>query len=130
MNAKGQVSVEFIIVLILLFGVLLFSLAVFGERNQLLVLSQERYEAQLAANQIAEKANSVLIAGPGTETTFYLGQLQGFTPSVAGNAVRVSWKDNFVDSALLSDKVTVNGLGFGREIRIENLGGAILIDFA
>ena len=57
MNPKAQISIEFLIVIILLVGVLLFSLAVFSEKNHGLILSQENYEAKLIADQIAEKAN-------------------------------------------------------------------------
>ncbi len=130
MDIRAQVSVEFLIVLILLLGLLLFSLAVFSEKNEGFILSKENYKARLIANQIAEKANTVLTSGNGAEVSFRLKKLEGFEPSVAGNAVRVSWRDNFVDSPLLTNDVTVNNLALGEGIKIKNQKGEIVIDFA
>lgn len=129
MNSKAQVSMEFLIIVILLIGILLFSLSVFAEKNQGLILSMENYEAQLIADQIAEKTNAVYAAGNGTETTIRLKQIEGFTPSINGNAVRVSWRDNFVDSALITSNVRVNNIAIGQEIKIENINEEIIIDF-
>ena len=129
MNPKAQVSIEFIIVVVLLFTILLFALFAFGEKSQGLYLSQENYEAKLIADQIAEKANAVLTSGNGTKVSFRLKQIQGFEPSIAGNAARVSWRSNFVDSPLLTSNVTANNLALGREMKIENINGEIIIDF-
>ncbi len=130
MNGKAQVSIEFLIVVVLLVSLLLFSLSIYGEKRQGLTLSQENHEAKTIADKLAENINGIVVVGNGAETTIRLKQIEGFAPSIAGNAARVSWRNNFVDSALLTNNVTVNNLALGKELKIENINGEIVIDFA
>jgi len=129
MRKKGQVSVEFLIVLALLFGLLLFSLAVFAERNSGYIYSRERHEAGLLASGLARTINSIHLAGSGAETRVLLGKKGiDFNAAVLGNAVVVEWRDNYVDAALLTGDVTAGPLELGGFANVRNVNGSVVIE--
>jgi len=128
MREKGQVSVEFLIVLVLLLSLFLFSLAIFSEKNSGFILSKENYEARLVAKQVARTINYVHLAGQGTEARILLQKRVDFNVSVLGNAVVVEWRDNYHDAALLTDNVTVNSLKQGGLINVKNVSGVVEIE--
>lgn len=130
MREKAQISVEFIIVVLLLLSLFLFSLGLFGEKNRGFIYSRERYEAKLTADKISGAINSVYAAGPGAEERLLLEKNVDFNIGISGNAVTVSWGDSTVDSALVTGSVTVHGLSQGDWIRVRNENGGIHIESA
>ena len=130
MNSHAQISVEFIIVLVLLFSLFLFSIWVFREQNTGYIYSREQHEAKLLANKLARTINNVYLAGDGTETGLLLEKRFDFNVSVSGNAVIVAWQDNYADAALLTDVVSAGSIEIGRSINVKNAGGGIEIENA
>jgi len=130
MKGKGQVSVEFLIVLALLLGLLLFSLAVFAERNSGFIYSKERYEAGLLAGKLARTINGVHLAGDGAEAILLLEKGIDFNVAVLGNAVVVEWRGSYVDSALLTEDVSAGQLELGKFVNVKNVGGSVVVENA
>ena len=130
MSKKAQISVEFIIAVLLLLSLFLFSLGLFGEKNKGFIYSREHYEAKLTADKIGNTINHVYAAGPGTETRLLLEKNVDFNISISGNAVAVWWKGRFADSALLTDNITVHSLIQGSWLRVWNENGGINIENA
>jgi len=130
MSKKAQVSVEFIIAVLLLLSLFLFSLGLFGEKNKGFIYSRESYEAKLTASKIGSAINYVYAAGPGTETRLLLEKNVDFNISISGNSVAVWWRGNFVDSALLTNGITVHSLSQGSWLRVWNENGGIHIENA
>jgi len=130
MDRKGQVSAEFIIVVVLLLGLFLFSLAVFAEKNSGYIYSKERYEARLIADKLAGTINSVYLAGPGAETKVLLEKKPDLNVSLAGNAVVVEWRGSRLDSALLTEDTTAGSLTTGSWVNVKNVNGGIQIENA
>lgn len=130
MNGKGQVSIEFIIVILMLLALFMFSLGVFAERNAGYIHSREQFEAKVLAEKLARTINAVHTAGNGTEAAILLEKNGDFNVTVSGNAVNVEWRDNFVDSALLTDNVTINSLTLGNFVNVKNVSGGIEIENA
>jgi len=127
---KGQVSVEFLIVLALLLALLLFSLAVFAERNSGFIYSKERHEAGLLAGKLARTINGVHLAGDGAEARLLLEKRLDFNVAVLGNAVVVEWRDNYVDVALLTENVSAEQLELGKFVNVKNNGGSVVVENA
>jgi len=130
MKEKAQVSVEFIIVVILLLALFLLSVGIFAEKNTGYMQSKEQFEARLVADKLAKTVNNVYLAGPGTEASLLLEKKIEFQISVSGNAVTVEWRDNYVDAALLTDQVTINSLEQGSWLNVKNVNGGIEIETA
>jgi uncharacterized protein (UPF0333 family) len=128
---KGQVSVEFLIVLALLLVLFLFSMAIFAERNSGFIYSKERHEAGVVAGKLARTINGIHLAGGGAEATVLLEEKGiDFNVSVSGNSVVVEWQGNYVDAALLTDGVSAAQIGFGRFVNVRNVNGGIVIENA
>ena len=130
MNSKAQISVEFIIVLVLLFSLFLFSLWVFAERNTGYIYSRENHEAMLLANKLARTINNVYLAGNGMEAELLLEKRGDFNVSVSGNAVIVSWRDNYLDAALLTDEISAGGVEIGQKVNVKNVNGGVVVESA
>jgi len=130
MNRNAQVSVEFIIVILLLLSLFLFSLGVFGEKNNGYIHLREQYEARLVADKLARTINYVHAAGPGAEASIFLEERLKADITISGNAAAVEWRDNYVDSALLTDNVTVNSISQGSWLTVKNVNGGIEIEEA
>jgi len=126
MKEKGQVSIEFIIVLIVLLGVLLFSLAAYTEKNTGYIYSMENYEAKLVADKLARAINAVHLAGPGSEATVLLEERDNFNLGISRNAVFAAWRNNYVDSALLTRNITSVSIKPGQTVLVKNVNGTIL----
>ena len=130
MNFKGQVSVEFIIVLMLLFSLFLFSLWVFGEKNETYIYAKENHEAKLLANKLARTVNSVYLAGNGTEARVLVERNIDFNVSAAGRSIIIGWRDNYVDAALLTDNITLGQVTQGNWVNVKNINGGVRIENA
>jgi len=131
MEKKGQVSIEFIIVIVLLLALFLFSLTIFSERNSGYIYSKESYEARLIADKLAAAVNTVHLAGPGTEANVLLEERGiDFNVSVTGNAVVVEWRDSHIDSGLLTDNVTTGAISTGNLVNVKNVNGGIEVENA
>ncbi len=130
MQERGQISIEFLIVLILLSSLLLFSLAVFSERNTGFIHARENFEARLLADKMAREINAVYLAGNGTETRLLFEQRVDFNVSVLGNAVVLEWRNGYVDAPVLTDDITIISLSQGTWINVRNVSGGIEIENA
>ena len=131
MRKKAQVSVEFLVVLALLFGLFLFSVAIFAERNSGYIHSRERQEAGLVAGKLARAINGVHLAGEGAEARLLLeNKGVDFNVAVLGNAVVVEWQGNYVDSALVTESVSAEALGLGGFVNVRNVSGRVVVENA
>ena len=124
---KGQLSVEFIIALTLLFFILLFSFAIFSERNTDLIHSQELRESKLIANKIARTINSVALAGDGVETKLLLEKKFDYNVDFFENSVRVHFRNQFVSVPTITSNINTDSITPGGFIKISNQGGQVFI---
>ena len=130
MNLKAQVTVEFMIVLVILLSVLLFSLLVFGEKQSGFILSREQFLAKLEAGKIAGAANAVFLAGNGAKTTIVLEKSFDYSVEFLGNSVNVKWKDTYQSAPLLTSNATAPPIVSGSKITVKNSNGALVIENA
>lgn len=124
---KGQITVEFIIVLVILFIIFGFALFTYSERNSGFIYSREFFEARNFANKIALTINKIYLAGNGAETIFLLDDKgYGFDVNFVGRAVEISWRDNFVDAPLLTDQIIVGDFNVGKFVLVKRDGSKII----
>ena len=125
---EAQASVEFIVILVLLFSLLLFSLFVFNEKNSSFIFSKEQFEAKLIANKVARTINTVFLSGDGVQTKVLLEKNFNYDVDFFDNAVQVKWRNNFVDAALLTNKIIFNNpITPGGFVEIKNSNGEIIV---
>lgn len=128
MGSRGQVSVEFMAVLAILFSLLLFCVFVFNEKQSEQIFSREQFQSKLAADKIARTVNTVFLAGNGTQTKIVLEKDLDYSAEFFENAVQVKWRNNFSDSALLTSNVTAGTVKSGSTIKISNNNGGIVVE--
>ncbi|MBI2598470.1 MAG: hypothetical protein HYW50_04710 [Candidatus Diapherotrites archaeon] len=130
MKSTAQVSAEFLIVLVLLFSLLLFSLFVFGERQEGFILSKELAEAEFIAGKIARTINFAWLSGNGASAEILLEKNLDYSVSFFENSVMVNWRDNFSSAALLTEKISTGTITAGNFVKVQNNNGEIRIENA
>jgi len=125
---KAQVTIEFMIILVVLFGILLSSIAIFGEKNEGFILSREQLEADRVADKIARTVNAVFLAGNGTEAKIVLERDFNYEITIEGNAVHVNWRNNFSDASLDTNYVTIISATPGNQVNVKNSAGVVTIE--
>jgi len=127
-TTHGQISVEFLIILIVLFLVLIFSVWVSGVKGKEVNDYKINESAKLAAFNTATAINGAYLAGDGFES---VAEMDGFgfdfNISVEGSAVIVSWEDNFVDYPILTDRVVLGAVAFGEIATIRTMDGNVFL---
>ncbi|MBS3058802.1 MAG: hypothetical protein J4224_00045 [Candidatus Diapherotrites archaeon] len=126
MKRKAQITVEFTIVLVLLFLVLGASLAIFSERNAALNASRAQLEAKNLAFNVARTINQVHLAGNGTETAVLLDDKGlGFDLNIAGNSVDVSFGGGTASAPLITPQIVSGTYAIGEFVDVRNNNGNI-----
>lgn len=125
---KGQVTVEFIIILILLFSLFGFSLFVYSEQNKGLILSKEAFNAKALAKKFGNSINAVYLVDGNASTALWLED--GFSYSLEGRNLRIHYRTNFFSHALMTKEVIVDtdSNETGREVKIRKEEGVIFIE--
>ena len=108
--------------------ILLFSVAVFNERNSGFAISKQQAEAKLIAENMAGHINSVFLAGDGAETAISLEKVLDYNVSVSGNSLRVFWSDGFNDAALATGNVTIISAVPGKDVSVKNENGVVVVE--
>ncbi len=126
---KGQISIEFVIIMSVLFLLLLFSLNVFQEKQTGLTYSKQQFEAKLLSEKIARTINEVYLSGNGTSTTIILEKKFDYNITVINNAIVVELENNiYKDSPLLTNNVLINSIELGKKTNFRNNNGVIEIE--
>ena len=128
MKTKAQVSVEFLIVLTILFGILLLSNAIFGSNTRDLALIKQGEEAKIIAHNTGRTINAIYLAGSGSSTQIVFEQSFDYNVLVENNAVRIEWETQFSDSPLLTGNIIFGEISPGSTARVWNDNGVVKIE--
>ena len=129
MGKGGQVTVEFVIALSILFVLFLFAAYTYSEKTSGLVFAEENYEAERIANELALTVNKIYLAGNGSTTTIFLdskGRI--FDVNISGNFVEVYWRNNFVDAPIITSNIQAAQFQADGEITMRNIEGVVVIE--
>ena len=125
-GGKGQASVEFMIVavlLLILFGIVLYT---FGQRNSYFNIDSERLEAEMAARQVSMAVGNVHAAGNGAEMELALTQ-KDMNFDAAGGSIRVFYGNGIELYPVPTKAVRSEVIPLPETIRISNNNGVIEI---
>jgi len=124
----GQLSMEFLLILVILFFVLIFATWIFGAKNIELIDYNTNESAKLVAFNAAMAINNAHLAGDGFETELELDNFgQDFNLSVDERSVVVTWGDGFADYPLITDKVVVGDVNFEQMISLRRVDGNVFL---
>ncbi len=124
---RGQLTVEFAVVALLI--VLLFSASVFvfGERNNAFNASRKLMDARQFSAGLARAANDIYLAGEGARTQVFLPRPFDYNVSVDGRYLEVSFDNKSVYASLLTPNVRVNSFAAGGYVSVRRLDQNVVI---
>ncbi len=129
MNKKGQVTVEFVIALSILFILFLFAAYTYSEKTSGLIFAEENYEAERIANELALTVNKIYLAGNGSTKTIFLDSKgRVFDVNVSSNNIEVYWRNNFVDAPTITSNIQATQFQADGKITIRNMEGVVVIE--
>lgn len=104
-NKKGQVSIEFIITVLFIFFIFIFSLAIFQSRVAVNNNSFFSWEASQNADRIARNINSVALMDNNSSISEYIyWRNNEFSVDFSIRTVQVNYvRGNFADSIIFTD---------------------------
>lgn len=121
MNQKGQLTAEFIIILIVLLGLLMFCVGVFsGQMNQF-VFMREQLESSRIANSVANVINQVYRDGNGASAPLYIPNSFDFNVTVSQHAVVVTNQTGFVEAPIVTGSVSSVVMNPGTNWRVNHV---------
>ncbi len=124
---KGQITAEFIIILILLFS--LFSVIVFVsvQQKENTDLSSQKIMALSLAENISRNVNGIYFAG--NKITITIPKKYDFGLITEENIIQVNFgSGNFVSSSVITKKINLTTKENSTEIKISNNNGVIEIE--
>jgi len=112
---KGQISLEFLIVLAIFLAMLVVSITALMYVKDVGEAQMEEQRARLAAQEIANTINNICVLGNGNSRSIETG-LGGFTLEHSGEALRLKYKEISVAEEVLcgfiggsfSNKITIS----------------------
>lgn len=128
MSDKGEVLIEFLVLIIILMGLFLLVTMVAGQKNTGFLYFQDQAKARQIAEKIAGTVNHVFLAGNGTQATLLLENDFNYSVQFAQNSVQVHWKNQFADATLHTSQITAQEILPGTEILVSNSNGGITIE--
>jgi len=125
--ARGQLTIDFIIVMTLLFTLLSLSAGIWIQRTGDLSLMQRNLDASDTAMSFARAINGVAAAGDGTVYSYELRSPHHVI--IEGRFVRISWDGGGVAAPLITDRIDSQfSLEPGaHDLQISNLNGLIQV---
>lgn len=129
-NNSGQISMEFIITILFIIGIFVFSLFLFQNRTFLNYNYSYQWDSREIATRFARNVNNVYLMDDGARVVdhfFWSGVDRNF--DFGENTIRVYYsKDNYIDAPILalfeSNISDLNG-----EILFKKIGSKVLIDY-
>ncbi|MEM4662692.1 MAG: hypothetical protein QXM75_01595 [Candidatus Diapherotrites archaeon] len=125
---KAQASVEFMVLLSFFLVIFVFSLSVASGQHDVFMQSKKTQEAKLLARTLASEINAVYLGGNGTEKTIFIKNFGDYNIVIYNKKVFVEWDGQYVSELLLPSNILSPQMIQGKEYKIKNTGGGILIE--
>lgn len=126
-TARGQISAEFVITLVILFS--LFSLVVFVsfQQKELTDFNSEKIKAKTLLEKTARVVNGIYLSGNGSTTV--IEKQFDFELGFEENSVKVFFRQGqFVSASLIAKKIVFISKENATEISVKNLNGVIEVE--
>ena len=131
-GCRAQVSMEFMVTIIMLLFVFSFGLFVFEERTMLNSQSSQKWVAQDTAYRISRSINSAyFMEGDAAITDYIYWDAEGSSVAVAPRAVRVEWVGGGIATApLVAPAVVWNISDLNGMIVFRNVDGNVVVSYS
>jgi uncharacterized protein (UPF0333 family) len=127
---KGQVTMEFMVTIILILGVFVFGVSIFQSRSDLNYSSALRWANTDTAFRIARNINSVNLLDDNALVKDYIYWNQkGASVSLSRNAVEVYTNNTYADAALSTGNIIWNVTDFNGLIYFRKINGAVIVGY-
>ncbi|VVB98483.1 Uncharacterised protein [uncultured archaeon] len=123
---KGQVSSEFLLVLVILLGVLATGIIIFEGQQDILAYQSDLDHATIVAQKLAGAVNAVHHGGNGTRTELSVEGIGDLEVTFQRNYVQVRKNNAVVQEPMVTGRLNATAL-VGGNYNITNLDGVIMI---
>jgi len=127
---RGQVTAEFLIVIIALLAVFGFSIAVYSSNSSYLSENSELSGAMVSASEIANALDSVSTAGDSSSAEFFFKSMQDLNASVGNGILTIMHQHGITEVALHSSSVDFSGFEFNKRLKFSNNSGTVVVGLA
>ncbi len=124
---RGQLSVEFVVVALLVGLIFSVSVYVAGQQSNTFNANKKLLDAKQIALRLARTANDVYLAGPGAQTKVFTPNEFDYNLAVNGRSLEVSFDNQFVDAPLVSSNVRVNSFTPGGFVSVARVDQNVVI---
>ena len=128
MIVRGQITVEFLVVVIALLFIFNFALAIYSNNSLFLSSFEEKSEAEEISARIGNALNSVFFAGNGASIKAVFYKKADFNASIHSNVLAVRSKNTIADFALATSGISFEGFAFGKKLEISNIEGIVVVE--
>jgi len=125
---KGQITLEFLIVIIAFLFILTFALTVFSNNSALLAGFEENSEARVLAFRIGNALDEVFFAGNGASSVFIFVKTHDFNAGVNSGLLTLRSKNSVADFPLASKSVDFSAFEFNKKLKFSNLDGVVVVE--
>ncbi|MBS3058397.1 MAG: hypothetical protein J4478_03260 [Candidatus Diapherotrites archaeon] len=125
---KGQITIEFLVVVVALLLVLNFAFIVYRNNSILLSSNEELSEARVLAASVGNALNSTFLAGSGASGTFFFKKIRDINASLSGNVLQLSSSSGLADFTLITSSVNFEGFAFNESLNIYNDNGVVVVE--
>jgi len=128
MKFKAQISVEFIIVLIVIFFLFGFAFSIYLGQNEVSLYSQQSMKAKRNAFALASAIDRINSSDFNSSTTVFLEP--DFNFAVSNGAVEMHYRTNYISVPLTTKNVSVGTAGnsTGKNFKVRKFNGGVLIE--
>ena len=127
---RGQVTAEFLVVIIALLAVLGFSIGVYSSNSAYLSENSELSAATVSASEIANALDSVSIAGDASSAEFFFKSQHDFNASASNGLLFVKHSYGIIEVALHSSSIDFSGFEFNKRLKFSNNSGTVVVSLA
>lgn len=124
---RGQISVEFMLVCLLVVMLFSASVFVFSERNASYEAGKKLLQAKQYASRLARAANDVYLAGPGASASVFMPAPFDYNVAVQGRYLEVSFNSQFADAPLVFLGARVNSFEAGSYVQVRRVDQNVVI---
>ncbi|MEW6295683.1 MAG: hypothetical protein AB1467_05325 [Candidatus Diapherotrites archaeon] len=128
MDLNAQISVEFIIVLVVIFFLFGFAFAVYLGQNEVSFYSKEALKAKRNAFALASVIDRINSSDFNSSTTVFLEP--DFNFAVSNGSVEMHYRTNYVSVPLTTKNVSVgtSSNSTGKNFKVRKFSGGVLIE--
>jgi uncharacterized protein (UPF0333 family) len=130
-SKKGQISIEFLVTVLLILAVFVFGLNIFQDRTNLNIDSSSKWFAHETAARIARNINNVYLLDDNALVTDYIyWDDKGLAVLLSNRLIYATANNVSADASLITNSVVWNVSDFNGLIYFRKVGNSVIVSYS